>query len=303
MFLLLYCKCRSYLLLLISIFLYCQQLVSAADTAKSTVKSASLKIIAEKVNLALRRTADGLLRANGDSTSRIDAVEQTATNIWRIKLDRPFRYEQLPFILQSSLMLYEISNPYQVAIRRCGDATIDLGYHQFDFVKNNSVPCSGREMPESCHYIEITFLEASSNQATGIAKTGILLLLTAGIAGYWYYRKRQIRKPMPGLNTDQVDWLEFGNSKLDVEGQILVQGNVRQSLTFRETKLLRLFVASPNRLLERDFILNQVWQDEGVLVGRSIDVFVSRLRKKLAADPSVGIVAVHGMGYRLETGK
>ena len=74
-------------------------------------------------------------------------------------------------------------------------------------------------------------------------------------------------------------------------------------LTFRETKLLRLFATNPDRLLERDVILRQVWADEGVLVGRSVDVFVSRLRKKLAADPSVGIAAVHGVGYRLETGK
>lgn len=74
-------------------------------------------------------------------------------------------------------------------------------------------------------------------------------------------------------------------------------------MTFRETKLLRLFASSPDQLLEREFILNQVWADEGVLVGRSIDVFVSRLRKKIAADPSIGIVAIHGVGYRLETGK
>lgn len=67
--------------------------------------------------------------------------------------------------------------------------------------------------------------------------------------------------------------------------------------------MLCLFASSPNQLLERDFILQQVWADEGVLVGRSVDMFVSRLRKKLALDPSIGIVAVHGVGYRLETGK
>lgn len=72
---------------------------------------------------------------------------------------------------------------------------------------------------------------------------------------------------------------------------------------FPETKLLKLLVTSPDRLLERDFIIQQVWADEGVLVGRSVDVFVSRLRKKLSADVSIGIVAVHGVGYRLETGK
>ena len=56
----------------------------------------------------------------------------------------------------------------------------------------------------------------------------------------------------------------------------------------------------PGQLLERERILREVWADEGILVGRSVDMFVSRLRKKLAADPTVGIAAVHGVGYRLE---
>ena len=75
---------------------------------------------------------------------------------------------------------------------------------------------------------------------------------------------------------------------------------MRHELTFREAKLLRLFASNPGELLERDQILQQVWEDEGVQVTRSVDVFISRLRKKLVADPSVGIVAVHGVGYKLE---
>jgi len=80
-------------------------------------------------------------------------------------------------------------------------------------------------------------------------------------------------------------------------------GGHRQTLTFRETKLLKLFASHCGQLLERDFIIQQVWADEGVLVGRSVDVFVSRLRKKISNDPSVGLSVVHGVGYRLETEK
>ena len=67
--------------------------------------------------------------------------------------------------------------------------------------------------------------------------------------------------------------------------------------------MLHLFVSNLGSLLERDYILQQVWADEGVLIGRSMDVFVSRLRKKLAEDPILRIVAIHGVGYRMETGK
>lgn len=256
----------------------------------------------DKVNLALRRTADGLLRLSGDSTSRIPAIEQSGAGVWRVRLEQPFPYEQLPALLQASLELHGIRQPYEVAVRRCVDATIELGYHQLDYLGNNDVPCGGREMPGGCHYIEITFLENTGQAPFWTAKTGALLLLLGGLAGFWFFRRKK-STPVSSAPDLEANWLEFGNSRLDVAGQVLLCGGVRQTLTFRETKLLRLFVSSADQLLERDLILRQVWADEGVLVGRSVDVFVSRLRKKLAADPSVGIVAVHGVGYRLETGK
>lgn len=272
----------------------------------------------DKINLALRRTADGLLRAAGDSTSRIPAIEQVGAGVWRIRLEQPFRYDPLPALLQGSLDLHGIQRPYAVAVRRCTDSGIDLGYHQLDYLKKNAlhadrqndtlqrnsgiVPCGGREMPEGCHFIEITFSEIADNRAVRVGKAGVLLLILGGLIGFWVSGWRKTKPATPGTD-GETEWLEFGNSRLDVVGQVLLCGGMRQTLTFRETKLLRLFAASPNRLLEREVILREVWADEGILVGRSVDVFVSRLRKKLAADPSIGIVAVHGVGYRLEIGK
>ena len=94
--------------------------------------------------------------------------------------------------------------------------------------------------------------------------------------------------------------LTFGASGMDVENQLLYIANTHHNLTYREAKLLHLFVKNQNQLLEREFILKSVWEDEGIIVGRSIDVFVSRLRKLLQEDTSLKIVAVHGVGYRLE---
>lgn len=254
----------------------------------------------EKVNLALRRTADGLLRLSGDSTSRIPAVEQVTAGIWRLRLEKPFDYEKLPGLLQASFDQYGILSTYEVAIRRCTDGTIDLGYHQLDFLTNDFVPCGTRSMPEGCHYLELIFLENAGRGIFWTAMSSLLLLISGAWAGFALSRrmKNKVRE-----NVVPGDTLEFGRSMLDVGAQILICNGIREKLTFRETKLLRLFAANLHRLLERDFILREVWADEGVLVGRSLDVFVSRLRKKLAPDPSLAIVAVHGVGYRLETGK
>jgi len=269
----------------------------------STTPESAKDFSPEKINLSLRRTADGLLRASGDSTSRIPAIEEAYPEVWRVRLEQPFSYEQLPALLQASLELYGIQRPYEVALRRCSDATIELGYHQLDYLQSSNVPCRGREMPEGCHFIEIKFAENEIESPFWTRKAEVLLLiLAAGLGGFWLSRRKK-SKPASTMVAGETDWLEFGNSRLDVAGQVLICSEIRQTLTFREAKLLRLFVNRPDRLLERNFILQEVWLDEGILVGRSVDVFVSRLRKKLAADPTVGIVAVHGVGYRLETGK
>jgi hypothetical protein len=268
----------------------------------------------EKVNLALRRTADKLLRLSGDSTSRIPAVEQKNAFTWRVLLQQPFSYDRLPALLQESLDLYNIRTPYEVKVRRYGDETIDLGYHKVDFSDGKEVPCQSREMDETGHYIEISFLQSEAVVSTPAQaqtswwltwKGWLVIAVSTGIIAFWFFKRKKSPEadPIHLPKSKETEWLEFGNSRLDVAGQILNCSGTKQSLTFRETKLLKLFASSPDQLLERDFILQQVWADEGIMVGRSVDVFVSRLRKKLAPDTSVGIVAVHGVGYRMETGK
>lgn len=255
----------------------------------------------DKINLALRRTADKLLRSAGDNHSRIPAIKQISESGWRVYLEHPFSYDTLPTLLQSSLDMYGIDQTYEVVIRQCESATIDLGYHQRDFLQDSLVPCGGRIAPEGCHYMDVTFLTSDQSKASW-ARVGALLCLIFLVAiGGWWYRRRSMPTIVPP-NDREGEWLAFGQSRLHLAGQVLECGSVRHALTYREAKLLRLFASHPDQLLEREHILGQVWADEGVQVGRSIDMFVSRLRKKLKADPTVGIVAVHGLGYRLETG-
>lgn len=71
------------------------------------------------------------------------------------------------------------------------------------------------------------------------------------------------------------------------------------SLTHKEAKLLRLFCVHRNQVIERDLIQKAIWEDEGYFVGRSMDVFISRLRKMFRHDPCISIQTIHGIGYKL----
>ncbi|GEP94306.1 hypothetical protein CCY01nite_05660 [Chitinophaga cymbidii] len=83
------------------------------------------------------------------------------------------------------------------------------------------------------------------------------------------------------------------------ERQLVINKNTID-LTGTEARLLLIFASSPNQTIERSRLQKEIWEDEGVIVGRSLDMFISKLRKKLEPDPNISIVVIRGKGYKLE---
>ena len=99
---------------------------------------------------------------------------------------------------------------------------------------------------------------------------------------------------------DHSHQFTFGNSKFDFNNQLLFINEKSTKLTNKEARLLKILVQHKNQVVERDVIMKTIWEDDGYFVARSMDVFISKLRKYLAPDPSVNIKNVLGVGYRLE---
>ncbi len=91
----------------------------------------------------------------------------------------------------------------------------------------------------------------------------------------------------------------IGEYEFHYENLALSRGGKSQQLTQREAELLRLLADHKNTLLKRSEILQQVWGKDDYFLGRSLDVFISRLRKYLRQDERVRIENVHGVGFRL----
>ena len=72
------------------------------------------------------------------------------------------------------------------------------------------------------------------------------------------------------------------------------------NLSKKECELLAIFVVNPNQIIKRDELTKRVWEDHGVFVGRSLDTYISKLRKKLKDDKTIKFTNVHGVGYKLE---
>jgi two-component system, OmpR family, response regulator VicR len=71
-----------------------------------------------------------------------------------------------------------------------------------------------------------------------------------------------------------------------------------QTLTYREAEVLKYLTDRPNEVIKRNDMLKAIWGDDDYFMGRSLDVFISRLRKYLSADPSLKIESIHGVGFR-----
>ncbi|RDB05411.1 DNA-binding response regulator [Runella aurantiaca] len=259
----------------------------------------------EKTNLALRRTGHRLLLASGDSTSRIPAVRKLDDGTFVLQLSKSFDYSQLPVALQESFDLHGIKNNYDVAVIDCKTNELQLGYNFLDYSKSKEVACIGRDQIVGCYNVKVTFsAPENSPKSSPVWWTLGLGVAFIGISYVVFSRRKAPLTPLIEIPEEQTieksTRLHFGESSMDLDNQLLYTANTQHNLTFREAKLLHLFIKHQNQVLERDFILKSVWEDEGVTVGRSIDVFVSRLRKLLQEDTSLKIAAVHGVGYRLE---
>ena len=266
------------------------------------------KPMAQKINLALRQTAHRLLQEAGDSTSRIAPIQQTDENTYSVKLEQPFNYDSLPLFLQNSFTEHAVQGKYDVAIWDCNYKALILGYSSFDFEKNKNVTCGGRQQTDAnCFNFTVTFTESSPFRAVNASFwfiLGGLCALILGVVAYFIYffsKKKRIDTPSNALETNEMNRVYIGKSIFDIHNQTLTIQENTQKLTEKESKLLELFAKNQNVLLDRDLILKEIWADEGVLVTRSVDVFVSRLRKLLKEDASLKITNVHSRGYRFET--
>ena len=90
---------------------------------------------------------------------------------------------------------------------------------------------------------------------------------------------------------------ELGKFYFDFDNLELSENDNAQRLTLREAELLHLFCQNKNKLLKKEDILNTIWKDDSYFLSRSLDVFVSRLRKYLKNDSRLKIENIHGVGF------
>jgi len=113
------------------------------------------------------------------------------------------------------------------------------------------------------------------------------------------FRIEAILRRVKGKKGKDIVAYHLGTLTFDVQKQQLIDGDHFLKLTTKESDLLNLLCAHANDILERNFALKTIWVDDNYFNARSMDVYITKLRKLLKADPTIEIINIHGKGYKL----
>lgn len=249
--------------------------------------------------ILFRRIGHELLLQSGDSTSRVLPIKKVAENEHQIGFEHEFTFNSISLVNTTKRLLAQdpLANDYVVKVLNLKDSSVAYGYAVSHHKKDEIIACIGRKQPKAHYMIDIKL------KPTGIItkKNGYLLggLPFLAFVGFIFFRSVKPRRALPN-NDVHVDLITLGSVVFDAKNRKLNINEKVIELTGTETRLLLIFAQSPNETIERSRLQKEIWEDEGIIVGRSLDMFISKLRKKLEPDPNINIVVIRAKGYKLE---
>lgn len=215
----------------------------------------------------------------------------------------------LGLVLQEHLKL----NGYEVTLCANGeDGMVALNEGQFDLcLVDVMMPRKdgftfAREVREQNNQIPLIFLTAKSLREDRIEGFRIgcddYITKPFSVEELRLRIEAVLRRSLQETAEETPTQFEIGEYRFDSIRQRLQHQDEERKLTARESELLALLCLNVNQVLEREYALKQIWGDSSYFSGRSMDVFVSKLRKYLKHDSNVSIMSIHGRGLRLVVG-
>ena len=280
------------------VVLLCLNFIVSNILAQDTLSQAELKTV-------LRSVAHQTLLQAGDSTSRVLPLEKV-NDAYIISFESEFAFTPDSIMKLFGREAKRKGFPQHFVVEAIACES-DFVVHSFVINQedqSNILACKQRNLPEDCYQLRVSILEKEIElKEMSTANKGetsyLLLLVLIVLSGVlilfnWWFNQRKVKRIKQNSHLIRIGQIQFDslNTELLIDDQ-------RFELTAKEGELLMLLYEKVNKTIERDVILNRVWGDEGDYVGRTLDVFISKLRKKLEADSKVKIVNIRGVGYKM----
>ena len=268
-----------------SFFFICILLFIARSHAQATHNE-------KHIEVSLRMIGHQILIHSNDTTSRVlPIIKENGQYLVKFESEFAFNPEELVSTVDSIVKVTEIANNYIVEVINCETEEVVYSFEMDDLEKSDIIPCKSRIQPKSCYSLLFTLIETKE---TSQSNNYIIIALIAIIAVIVFVLSRRNNK-----STIDPNWIPLGLYYFDKRNTELIIEQQRIELTSKEADLLFLLYEAANTTVKREVILNIVWGDEGDYVGRTLDVFISKLRKKLEFDSKIKIVNIRGIGYKL----
>ncbi len=251
----------------------------------------------EMAKISLRDVGNQLLLTNQDSTSLVLPVLELEKSKYQLSFQQQLSFEpnNLVSIVAASFKKATLPEHYRVEVIQCADQEVAYSYAMSVTEESTIIPCAGRSLPENCYIVEVKFTKRTAFSSTPTIIYAIIIFVFLIIQFFFYKRKQtKIAK-----ESNEI-YASLGSYQFYPDQNKLVKAAVEINLSRKECELLEIFVANPNHIIKRDELEKRVWEDNGVVVGRSLDTYISKLRKKLQDDDSIKLTNVHGIGYKLE---
>jgi DNA-binding winged helix-turn-helix (wHTH) protein len=255
---------------------------------------------AQHVEVILRMIGHQVLLSAGDSTSVVLPIVEYDGR-YRIEFGSEFAFEpmQLVHAVNKTISETDLTDSYILEVESCDSGTVVYSFEVLEKLRSDIIPCGSRSMPKACYSLLISLpvdlvVVADEARSANPNLWALAILAILLIVGLILQRKRNAKTES---STSQVF---IGKYLFDKRRNELYFKEQKIDLTTKERDLLVLLYESVNTTIEREHLLHKVWGDDGDYVGRTLDVFISKLRKKLELDPSLKIVNSRGIGYKLQ---
>jgi len=253
------------------------------------------EIPANHVDVVLRDIGHQLLLSAKDATSRVLPVKKINEHTFQISFQNKvgFISDTLINIVERAFQKNALANDYIVSVRDCKQKETVFAF-EINSQTGDLTPCRGRALELGCYVIEIELLKKNTFNFYWY----LLLIIPLAVVGF--YRKVLFRKKEEAAAVlDNNDYIQLGNYRFYTANNLLKIEHQSITLSDKETKALKIFAENINQIVEREKLMKEIWEDEGIVVmSRNVDVLVSKLRKKLSDDHSIKFINVHGRGYK-----
>jgi hypothetical protein len=290
---------RTQLLFITALLLMAVSIIACISLGNNDFDSAKEVIV-------MRNIGHQILLSSDDRSSRVLPVSKTNDNQYQIRFASALEIspDSVIKIVGQAVRANHLPPDYIVNVVESKNNDIVYGFAILKTEQTNLLPCKGRKLPKARYAVNINF----KNQNTGVSNKDYILGAGGSLAAMMLiFSGLKMKRQKNKTSTSEVSptapvtsqGMDIGRYTFFKNHRYLEYNQEQTKLSEKETKILEILANRLNVVVERSE-LQKVWEDDGVIVGRSLDMFISKLRKKLEKDPTVQLVNVHGKGYKLQ---